>query len=260
MGDGKEIPPPPSNIEDYNRRLTRLTPIINQLLKKLKLAMRPRLKEEKFRKSGRLMTEVIGKAYSSSFSRKVEDIYKGYKRSIEKTPILAAVIVDISGSMSLAVSKDICTILMEVLGRWLRDSDFMLVTFESSYTRIKTFKEAYHNTRYRIGGFTLAHQGGTQLKEPLIYTYKAIRAIRDPTRKKLVIIASDFQFGPWEISELSKIITSMRAEGIGVVGIGLCYCRESLMRELLEGNCTRIKYLEELPEKIVDIYMETVKW
>jgi len=253
-GDGRQLSTPVPNVTEYNQRLQRLLPIINELLRRLKLTMKPILRQEEFRRSGRLMSEIIGKVYTSSLTKEVDNIYDGYTRQYEKEHVAIAILVDISGSMSINQSKDMSIILMEVLGRWLRDQDFMILMYESDYYRIKTFTESYHNTRYRLAG--LLRTGGTVLYEPLLETYRILKHLKD-NRKKIVMIVSDFYVERQE--DCLSLIDSMRKDNISIIGIGLCRTSLSLVRQFTKGYSCNIHRLEELPSKIVDIYMDIVR-
>lgn len=249
-GTGLSIPTPVPNERAYERIVQRNREHIERLLNLLKRLAKPKLETEKWRKQGRFMTEVLGKAYASSLARKVDNVFSRKTYQLEKAEACMGLLVDLSGSVNEEDAKNTLAVISEVAGRWLRDEDFAIMVFGSDYQKIKAFVEPYHTTRIRIGGITCL--GGTELRNPLDEMYKMLKSQHNG-RTKILAIVSDFYVSRAE--ECKKLIKVIENDEISVIGLGI----DSTNEQTIKQFCKRARYIGsivELPEAFFDLYKE----
>jgi hypothetical protein len=249
-GSGLNIPTPEPNEREYQQLVQRNREHIERLLDLLKKLVKPKLMTDKWRKQGRFMTEILGKAFASSQRRNVQDVYSTRTMQLEKAEACIGLLVDLSGSVSEEDAKDSLTVIAEVCGRWLRDEDFAIMVFGSDYQKIKAFVEPYHTTRVRIGGVQC--MGGTELYAPLNEMYQMMKAQRN-SRAKILMIVSDFYVS--RADKCQELIKTVEADNISVIGLGIDSANEARIKEF----CKRAKYIgniRELPEAVFSLYRE----
>ena len=249
-GSGLNIPSPEPDEPEYQRLVQNNREHIERLLNLLKKLTKPRLITDKWRKQGRFMTEILGKAFASSQRRNVSDVYSSRTMQLEKTEACIGLLVDLSGSVNEEDAKNSLTVIAEVCGRWLRDEDFAIMVFGSEYQKVKAYVEPYHTTRHRIGGVT--GMGGTEMLAPLDELYKMMKAQRNG-RSKVLMIVSDFYTSKCE--EVQKLIKAIEKDEISVIGLGI----DSTTEDYIKTYCPRAKYIgsiRELPEAVFDLYRE----
>jgi len=250
-GEGLRLPSPKPDREDYLRRYYRLEHIVKEILRRLRTNQYIKLEKEEFRKKGRMMSEIVSKYYPLSLTRKIENIYEGYIETLKSRPMKIAIIVDISASMNLDMSKDLLVILTEVFGRYLRESDFMILAYTSDYYKIKSLEESYKNTRYRIGG--LHDQRGTVLYNPLLETYRIFKSLRQ--YRRIVIIGSDFEIEKRE--DTANLIRQMERDNIDIIGIA--YGKISFNIDKTIRRYRIVNDLSLLPHYFIDLLEEVLR-
>ena len=246
-GAGTEAPTPVPNEGVYQQLVMRNMPYIVSLLNKLKTLMQPRLDNLKYQKSGRLMTKMLGK-YATS-RRPVENIYQRKRFVLEKQKVALSLVVDLSGSMNTEDARNVLTIIAEVGGQWLSDSDTAIFVFGSEYQKIKAFGEQYRNTRARIGG--VHNLGGTMLAECLQTVHRMYRA-QGNGRQKVCVIVSDFCLG--DVEPTRKEMALMEKDDITFIGVGMCASDLNHVKSYTKENSTFINHVSELPGLFYDIY------
>lgn len=247
-GTGLNIPTPTPDEDEYINITTRNREHIERLLNLLKRLAMPKTETQRHQKQGRFMTEVLGKAFASSQSHVVENIYSRKVERLERATACIGLLVDMSGSMDIEDAKDSLTVISEMCGRWLRDEDFAILDFGSEYQKIKAFVEPYHTTRIRIGGLTCL--GGTVLLNPLEELYHMMKAQHDH-RRKILTIVSDFSVDKPE--ECKKLIKTIEEDDISVVGLGIDSSNDRMVHEFCK-NGKYIGSIKELPEAVFDLY------
>lgn len=251
VGKGLDIPAPEPDNERYQISVQRNAQHVERLLNMLKRLAVPKLINTKWVKQGRFMNEILGTAVASSHARTTQYVYAHREIRLEKTEACLGILVDLSGSVNLRDAEDAETTLTETCGRWLRDEDFAILNFGSNYNKIKVFSEEYHTTRARIGG--IEDMGGTEMYPPLEALYKLMRAQSNGTRKKILIIVSDFCTDLAE--ECKKLIKQIEKDDISVIGLGINNTTEQYIRTF----CRRARYIHnirELPEAVFALYRE----
>lgn len=257
VGLGLEMEKLDSDMKDYLERVARLQPIINKMLKRMKIKIRPMYRPIKYQRKGRLMTEVLGKAYIQSRYGVLRNMYSGLEKKIEDVDIALGLMVDLSGSMNTDEAKDILTIISEVAGRWLRDTDFSIYVFGSNFARVKDFNESYFNSRGRVGGVQC--MGGTELLYPLISLREKFRAMPQ-WKRKVLVIASDFQTS--QDKKCQELLDQMRKDGTTPIGIAMCqYGDLDYVKTFTKDNTLGIDKNEELPDRFFEVYRKVAhRW
>jgi len=213
-GSGRNIPAPEPNSDVYTRLVHTCQPHIQRLLSMLRRQLGMVTKKARYTKHGRLMGEVITRAFVQSRRRPVNNIYQHQLVQPGHEEVTWLLLVDLSGSVSTMRAMQALTIIAEVAGKYLKDEDFAVMVFGSEYAKVKTFTEKYQYTKQRIGG--LRCMGGTNMHAPLEEIRKLFRARRNGHRQVLVIY-SDFAVDhPPKTQELIK---ELQSDGVEVLGI-----------------------------------------
>jgi len=255
-GTGKEIPAPEPDFANYSRILDRNKEEINRLLNKLKQRLKPVIKKADFQKRGKIMPNLIVKAYANSFIREVRNIYINVKSKLEKEKVAIGFLIDFSGSVNRKTAEDITVILNEVFGRFVDDYSYAVAVFGANSQKIKTFFETYENTKARCGNITVS-AAGTEISVLLESFLKMFNAITDD-RRKILVIASDFCFGDEaRANELIKLFPLSNVELI-FIGFSNCYKIRDFASDVKNTHKTRIKTIKELPERFLEVYINAV--
>jgi len=255
-GTGEEIPAPEPDFDKYLGLVERNSSEIQRLLNKLKQFIRPTVIRRNFQKRGRLMHGIVAKAYTASLSRDVHRIYETNRCTFEKQKVAISILIDFSGSMDFSTSCNVCTILNEVFGAWLEDKAYSLLVFGADYQKIKTFHEAFANTRARVGGISV-DAGGTRAHEPLLDIARMFATV-EPFRHRILVFASDYAFGDeTETLEAIKMISKM---GVTILFVGLCgYSRmNSFAKDVKHIYRTEISNVSDLPELFIQAYLDGI--
>lgn len=243
-GDGLLIDAPKSNINEYNRIVEKNRSIITRLLNYLKKIEEINTYVEKWCRSGRLMYNVVGKAYVNSLRNIVNNIHLNYELGKNKKKYAICLLIDVSGSVNLELVKDVLTIIGEAFSRWRTDDELAILVFGSNYQKIKVFLEKYNNIKGRIGGINCL--GGTVMSNVLYEIRNLFKSVGK--REKILIIVSDF--GIYDAEETKKMLNKLRKDGVKLIGIDLFGEKNEFMndneRMFLEG-------LESLPEEFFKI-------
>jgi hypothetical protein len=216
-GGAEGIKPNPPNPQDFNMRRSRLLQQINKMKNMLKLQSKPVYEYERFRRSGRLMTPILGKVMGSASRREVSNIYTQTRTRFEKQDATLFLLIDVSGSTDIDMMKDALVLLAEAAGSWIPDENFGIYTFGSYFKKVKEIDEQYENVKYRIGGVDM--EGATNILMSLEHLEKTIKGIRKPGTKTLLIV-TDFGFGEDDslIREKIKAI-----ERLNTIVVGICH-------------------------------------
>jgi hypothetical protein len=251
-GSGLEIPSPKINLADYNRRLERYTSEVNKILNMLKKNLNPVQERERWRSKGRFMSEILGQAYVHGQRHDVSDVYQRNETVFEKKNVAICLLLDLSGSMDIDAAKDILTILTEVGLRYLKDEQLAILTFGSSFQKIKVFVESAYYTRGRIGGTECL--GGTTMAPPLRALRRMFNSLRgNGNFEKVLVIGSDFSL--YDEKETREEIKNLTDDDVRVVGVGLCHSGIWQVKKFTK-YATYVNKAAELPEKFVKIYMD----
>lgn len=249
-GSGLNIPTPYPDEPEYTRLAQQNREHIERLLNLLKRLALPKIITQRFVRQGRFMTEILSKAVASSNRRDVQDVYSHRSIALERAEACIGLLVDLSGSVSVADAKDSLTTISEVCGRWLRDEDFAIMVFGSDFQKIKAFVEPYHTTKVRIGG--VEGLGGTVLLAPLGEMYQMVKAQRNG-RAKILMIVSDFDVD--KPDECKKLIKQIEKDEINVIGLGIDNSSVAKIKQFCrEGRY--IGNITELPEAVFELYRE----
>jgi len=211
-GHGQNIPAPKGNLEEYYKMVRRNAKHIQELLDNLKKFVKPHTKRNIYQKHGNMMRGILAKAYANSFRRNVNRIYIKSETQFEKIKVAIGFAVDLSGSMNQVESEDTVTIMSEVFGQWLSDESYAIMLFGSGYQKIKTFFEAYDNTKARIGGIRCL--GGTRMTECIRELRLMFNAITDD-REKILVVCSDFYLS--DIENSSEELRKCLKQGIKII-------------------------------------------
>jgi len=257
-GTGEEIPTPEPNFAEYSRLVDRNKEEITKLLNKLKIHLKPRFKREIFQKRGKFMSPLTARAYVNSFRSEVKNVYLNNRVKFEKEQVAIGFLFDYSGSVNRKEAQDITTILNEVFGNYVDDLGFAIAVFGENSQKVKTFFETFANTRARIGNISVS-ASGTEVSVNLASFLKMLNKV-NPERHKMLVIASDFEFGD-EDKALDMIKLYSKAN-IDMIFIGFCNCAK--VRTFASGikgviKRTNIKSVKELPEKFLEVYLSIQK-
>lgn len=267
-GSGQEIPNPPPNKDNYRKLVNKNSEEISRLLNLLKKTKEVTPKSKQWKKHGRFMSEVSGKAYARSFRRSVADIHEITKFKTEESKTVIGLLIDISGSMNLEDAKDSLTIIGEVGYRWLKDEQLAILVFGANYQKVKAFIESGATTKKRIGGVNAKkkvsnsekenriNRGGTVMYKPVKALQRMFNSMRDVENKlkKVLVIVSDFRVS--NVDKAQKAINKCKANGIDVLGIGLGNTSKNRVSAFTGENSTSIEDITNLPEKFFEIYKE----
>ena len=259
QGTGEEIPTPEPDFNKYAELLDKNKSEIKRLLDKLKQFVKPILKREIFQRRGRIMPSMATKAYVNSIRRTVRNVYLNVKSQFEKEQVAIGFLIDYSGSVDRTEAEDITTILNEVFGHFVDDYGFAIACFGANSQKVKTFFETFQNTRARIGNITVS-ASGTEVSVLLTSFLKMFNAIRG--RRKILVIASDFEFG--DDSRAKDLIKLFPMADVELIFMGFCNCRKVdywASDELKKSQVRRTKIAQviELPERFLEVYLNVQK-
>lgn len=256
-GTGNEIPAPQPNYANYSVLLDECKPQITELLNQLKVKMKPQISRQVFQKRGRLMSPIIPKIYTNSLRGTVKNVYTNVSTKFEKEQIAIAFAFDFSGSVDTHEAEKITTILNEVFGHYVDDYGFAISCFGADTQKIKTFFESFDNTRARVGAISV-NAGGTEVAVLLEAYLRMFNTIRGE-RRKILVIASDFQFSDEEKAlELIGMYSRMGIECI-FIGFGSCGNLENFATQIrgLKARRVKIQTVSELPQAFLNVYLNT---
>jgi hypothetical protein len=258
-GTGLEIPAPQPDYEAYSKLLDECKPEINALLNRLKKTLKPRVSRQIFQKRGKIMSPIVPRIYANSFRGTVRNVYTNVSTKFEKEQVAIAFAFDFSGSVSKRDADRITTILNEVFGHYVDDYGFSVGCFGADTQKIKTFFESFQNTRARVGNISVS-PCGTEVSVLLEAYLKMFNTIQGE-RRKILVIASDFSFGDNDKAE--ELIAQYARYGIECIFIGFCSCDavESFAENVkgLRVRRTRINEVSELPQRFLDVYLNSQK-
>jgi len=246
-GTGLEIPPFEPDKSKYERYVQRNQQRIDELFNLLRKTMQQRTVRTKWQKRGRMMQEVVAKAYGNvQAGNRVQDIYEQKTVLIERQSVAIGLLVDLSGSMNTNTAIDVLTIISEVCNKWLRDEDFAILGFGTEFCKVKSFVEKYANTKHRLGG--IINMSSTEIDKPLLTLHKMFNALGNH-RRKILVIVSDFQvFNP---DKTKLLIKNIEQAGISCVGIKVCsYVGDRFCKYELRNNGLR-----DLPKQFFEVYL-----
>jgi hypothetical protein len=257
-GTGEEIPTPEPDFAEYSRLVDRNKEEITKLLNKLKVHLKPRFKREIFQKRGKFMSPLTARAYVNSFRSEVKNVYLNNRVKFEKEQVCLGFLFDFSGSVDRTQALDITTILNEVFGNYVDDLGFAIAVFGENSQKIKGFFETFANTRARIGNIGVS-ASGTEISVNLASFLKMFNKA-NPERHKILIIASDFEFG--DEDKALDLIKLYSKANIDMIFIGFCNCQK--VRTFASGikgiiKRTNIKQISELPDKFLEVYLSLQK-
>jgi len=257
-GTGEEIPAPEPNFAEYSRLVDRNKAEITKLLNKLKIHLKPRFKREIFQKRGKFMSPLTSRAYINSFRSEVKNVYMNNRVKFEKEQVAIGFLFDFSGSVERSQALDITTILNEVFGNYVDDLGFAIAVFGENSQKIKTFFETFANTRARIGNINVS-ASGTEISVNLASFLKMLNKV-NPERHKMLVIASDFNFG--DEDKALDLIKLYSKANIDMIFIGFCDCQK--VKTFASGvkgiiKRTYIKNVKELPDRFLEVYLSLQK-
>jgi hypothetical protein len=204
------------------------------------------------------MSPLTARAYANSFRSEVKNVYLNNSVRFEKEQVCLGFLFDFSGSVDRTQALDITTILNEVFGNYVDDLGFAIAVFGENSQKIKGFFETFANTRARIGNIGVS-ASGTEISVNLASFLKMFNKA-NPDRHKILIIASDFEFGD-EDKALDLIKLYSKAQ-IDMIFIGFCNCANvKTFAANVKGiiKRTNIKSVHELPEKFLEVYLSLQK-
>ena len=252
-GTGDEIPAPEPDFGKYAELVVENNPEIDALLRKLKTFMRPNMRRSIYQKRGKLMPQLIARSFITSKKRRVTNVFIKNAVKYEKEKVNIAFLIDFSGSVDRKTAQNILTILTEVFGRFVEDFGFEIGVFGDNFQRIKTFFEMYDNTKARVGNVTV-NSWGTRIHDILEAFLKTFNSIKQD-RRKILVIASDFSFS--DEAEARKCIRQYIKSGIEVKFIGFSNVDKFFNEFGKDVQCTKIANTTELPDKFLDVYLES---
>lgn len=255
-GTGEEIPAPEPDFARYYELLDACKPEITELLNRLKKQMKPRVSREIFQKRGRIMSPIVPKIYANSFRGTIKNVFTGTDTKFEKEQVAIQFLFDFSGSVDKEQAEKITTILNEVFGHYVDDAGFGIACFGADSQKIKTFFESFDNTKARVGNIGV-NACGTEISVLLEASLKMFNTIKGE-RKKILVIASDFEFCDEE--KATDLIEQYARSGISCIFIGFCGCDkvETFAQNVkkLQVKRTRIQEVSELPSAFLSVYLD----
>jgi uncharacterized protein with von Willebrand factor type A (vWA) domain len=195
------------------------------------------------------MHNIISKVYPSSFKYPIINIYNKNVIKEKEKPIYICVIIDFSGSVNLMNALEALTVLGEACSKWLRDSEFAILTFGDRYLKIKAFYERWENVKYRVGG--MKDLGGTEPVEPILKAIELMKGLTD--RKRVIVTVSDFKFEEDQINRLKEIVKNNR--DITFINICLGYGYIEVAKEISKFTA-KINGIKDLPKKFFEVYRQ----
>jgi len=253
-GTGVEIPTPEPDFNNYQQILDRNKSEIRRLLDLLKQRMKPLVQREIFQKRGRFMSQLLSKAYTNSLRNRVKNVYLNVKTRFEKEKVAIGFLIDYSGSVDREEAEDITIILNEVFGHFVDDYGFSISVFGADSQKVKTFFETFANTKARCGNIGVSG-AGTEVSVLLRAYLKMFNSV-DLDRRKILVIASDFEFG--DNAEAEKTIALYSKANVELIFMGFCNCRKvrTWASNLVKARRTAIKSVKELPERFLEVYTD----
>lgn len=257
QGTGEEIPAPEPNFEAYQALVDRNKPEITRLLNKLKEMLKPLIKRANFQNRGRIMPQILGRAFVNSLRTEVKNVYLNFKTRFEKEKVAIGFLFDYSGSVDRKDAEDITTILTEVFGAYVDDSGYSVSVFGANQQKIKTFFELHDNTKARIGNIGVS-ACGTEIT-PLLKAYLKMFNTVSSNRRKILVIASDFWFG--DDSDARDMIKLFPKANVELIFIGFSSCEKvhEWASDLVKARRTEIKDVKDFPEAFLDVYLGVQK-
>jgi hypothetical protein len=254
---GEEIPHPPSDIIAYNALVNRNSHTIARLLDMLKRLMKPKTTRAIYQKRGRMMSSIMARSYASSFRGEVTNIYVKNETHYEKQKVAIAFLFDTSGSVSHTLVQNVMCTLMETFGNYVNDSEFSLACFATNLQRIKSFHEAYQNTRARIPKQNCGGDNNETFLDIIQSYTKQFNDISNDT-KKICVIITDFQL---LISReaVEQKFTEMLNSKVNIIMMGIDSYKHYINEYLPSDRRIRrlgVNSMNELPELFVKIYTE----
>lgn len=255
-GTGEEIDAPEPDFNEYQILVDKNKAEITRLLDKLKQLMKPIITREVFRNRGRIMPNLIAKAYTQSLRRMVKNVYLNFKTDFEKEKVAIGFLFDFSGSVDRSEALDITTILTEVFGAYVDDMGYSTSAFGANSQRVKTFFETHEQTKARVGAISVS-PSGTELSVLLTAYLRMFNKV-SPDRRKILVIASDFWLG--DDQQAQDLIKLYPKSNVQLIFIGFCNCErvETWAKDVLPKNYAKrasIKQVSDLPEAFLDVYL-----
>jgi len=256
-GTGEEIEAPEPDFEAYQALVDKNKPEIARLLNKLKQLVKPTITREVFKNRGRIMPNLLARAYVNSLKRVVKNVYLNFKADFEKEKVAIGFLFDFSGSVDREQALDITTILTEVFGAYVDDMGYSTSAFGANSQRIKTFFEMHENTKARVGNIGVS-PSGTELSVLLTSYLRMFNKIGSD-RRKILVIASDFYLG--DEQQATDLIKLYPKSNVQLILIGFCDCERvhTWAKDVLPKNYAKrssIEKVTDLPEAFLDVYLD----
>ena len=258
--DGSEIAAPIPNHLAYSRLVTKNQRLITELLNRLKQIVKPKTQRTIFQKKGRLMSNILAQAYTNSFNRIVENIYVKTESIYEKQKVAIAFLFDSSGSVNKTKLFDCMTVLNEVFGQYLSDSEFSIANFGTNLQRVKTFSETYENTKARIPAVDCGFDNNEMINTLLESYLKQFNGI-SKEYKKICCIISDFQLliGKEGFETIINKLIDAKVQPFFIGIDGWQYAINLYMHNDKRVKRVGVSDISQLPNLFLKIYLEGIQ-